>query len=161
MSYQVIFTDSLSHHGIKGQRWGIRRFRKKDGSLTDAGKKRYGDGEYKKQTQKQNSKNKMSTKKKVAIGASIVGSALAAFGIYKYSEFIKKSAYRTIRSKGEVEAAKYSVLGARHLINGNRAEAEKMYTFADLERLGSMGKASDTSSSFIKSFRYLKSNKII
>lgn len=30
----------LSHHGIKGQRWGIRRFQNKDGSLTPAGKKR-------------------------------------------------------------------------------------------------------------------------
>lgn len=33
----------LYHHGIKGQRWGIRRFQKKDGSLTSAGKKRYYD----------------------------------------------------------------------------------------------------------------------
>ena len=33
----------LYHHGIKGQRWGIRRFQKKDGSLTPEGKKRYDD----------------------------------------------------------------------------------------------------------------------
>lgn len=32
----------LSHHGIKGQRWGLRRFQNSDGSLTDAGRKRYG-----------------------------------------------------------------------------------------------------------------------
>ena len=31
----------LIHHGIKGQRWGIRRFQNSDDSLTDAGKKRY------------------------------------------------------------------------------------------------------------------------
>ena len=31
----------LYHHGIKGQKWGVRRFQKKDGSLTPAGKKRY------------------------------------------------------------------------------------------------------------------------
>ena len=30
----------LIHHGIKGQKWGIRRFQNKDGSLTPAGKKR-------------------------------------------------------------------------------------------------------------------------
>lgn len=41
MSYNVIFTDELYHHGIKGQRWGIRRFRNDDGSLTAAGKARY------------------------------------------------------------------------------------------------------------------------
>lgn len=32
----------LEHHGIKGMRWGVRRFQNKDGSLTPAGKKRYG-----------------------------------------------------------------------------------------------------------------------
>lgn len=34
----------LSHHGIKGQKWGIRRFRNYDDTLTALGKKRYGDG---------------------------------------------------------------------------------------------------------------------
>lgn len=32
----------LEHHGIKGQKWGIRRFQNADGSLTPDGKKRYG-----------------------------------------------------------------------------------------------------------------------
>ena len=31
----------LYHHGIKGQRWGVRRFQNKDGSLTNAGRERY------------------------------------------------------------------------------------------------------------------------
>lgn len=31
----------LIHHGIKGQRWGVRRFENEDGSLTPAGKRRY------------------------------------------------------------------------------------------------------------------------
>lgn len=30
----------IYHHGIKGQKWGIRRYQNKDGSLTPAGKKR-------------------------------------------------------------------------------------------------------------------------
>lgn len=31
----------LLHSGVKGMRWGIRRYQNKDGSLTEAGKKRY------------------------------------------------------------------------------------------------------------------------
>ena len=31
---------SLSHHGIKGMKWGVRRFQNKDGYLTAAGKRR-------------------------------------------------------------------------------------------------------------------------
>lgn len=35
------YSDELYHHGIKGQKWGVRRFQKKGGGLTSAGKKRY------------------------------------------------------------------------------------------------------------------------
>lgn len=35
------YRDYLMHHGIKGMKWGVRRYRNNDGSLTDAGKKRY------------------------------------------------------------------------------------------------------------------------
>ena len=36
-------SDYLEHYGIKGMKWGIRRFQNKDGSLTKAGLKRYSD----------------------------------------------------------------------------------------------------------------------
>lgn len=36
----TIETDELQHHGVKGQKWGVRRYQNKDGSLTPEGKKR-------------------------------------------------------------------------------------------------------------------------
>lgn len=33
--------DSLYHHGIKGQRWGVRRFQNADGTLTKKGRDHY------------------------------------------------------------------------------------------------------------------------
>lgn len=37
--------DYLAHHGIKGQKWGVRRWQNADGSLTDAGRIHYGYGD--------------------------------------------------------------------------------------------------------------------
>ena len=37
----LAYKNYLAHHGIKGQKWGVRRFQNEDGSLTSEGKKRY------------------------------------------------------------------------------------------------------------------------
>ena len=40
MYYAVDNTEELEHHGIKGQKWGVRRFQREDGTRTAAGKRR-------------------------------------------------------------------------------------------------------------------------
>lgn len=36
------YNHELYHHGVVGMKWGVRRYQNKDGSLTNAGKRRYG-----------------------------------------------------------------------------------------------------------------------
>lgn len=38
---EELYRDELYHHGIKGQKWGVRRFQNEDGTLTPEGQKRY------------------------------------------------------------------------------------------------------------------------
>lgn len=40
-TYRVVRSDELYHHGVKGQRWGVRRYQNSDGTLTAKGRARY------------------------------------------------------------------------------------------------------------------------
>ena len=79
--------NTLCHHGIKGQKWGIRRFQNEDGTLTAAGRKRYDvapSGEMTekgkklyKQDLKDDKLSKRSTGGNVALGATKAGTLTA------------------------------------------------------------------------------------
>ena len=43
--FVIVRSDELYHHGIKGQKWGIRKYQNEDGSLTPEGRERYGVGD--------------------------------------------------------------------------------------------------------------------
>lgn len=98
--------NELYHHGIKGMKWGVRRFQDKSGRLTAAGKKRYSEDNSVNKPPKQSRYDKLYAKyktlgysdKKAAqtakgrvqvertlavIGAATVTAAVA-YGAYKY-----------------------------------------------------------------------------
>lgn len=76
---------ALYHHGIKGQKWGVRRFQNEDRTLTPAGKERYGKGKSGKSGgENKNSAINSDTAKKVAKTAlAVAGTAAVAYGGYK------------------------------------------------------------------------------
>lgn len=54
----------LKHWGIKGMKWGVRRYQNKDGSLTPAGKRRYSDGSTSSSSTSKSSQTSQQPKKK-------------------------------------------------------------------------------------------------
>ena len=91
----------LYHHGIKGQKWGIRRFQNKDGSLTPAGKKRYDEpnkgrksnGEVNKTSKNQtlsDEERKRRIRRNIMIGAAAATTALIVIGGMRYNSNMKK-----------------------------------------------------------------------
>lgn len=96
MSYRVIYSNSLMHHGIKGQKWGVRRYQNSDGTWTEEGKKRRNNeiGDYWNQYGDRVSNNKKMTKGQKAllsIGAGIAAGAIITYGAYKINQINEQS----------------------------------------------------------------------
>lgn len=90
--------DELYHYGIKGQKWGIRRYQNPDGTLTEEGKKRYGTAE------NLNEKRKRSTiKKTVAIAIGTATVAAAAVYVAKHPEVVGKVSEKIANAKVAVK----------------------------------------------------------
>lgn len=102
----------LQHHGIKGMRWGVRRYQNPDGTYTAAGRSRYGYGNGRSRSSTESSESNGKTKKKkglttgqkVAIGVgAAAGAAALGYGIYRLN---KAGAFDDIKDAGKEGVSK-------------------------------------------------------
>lgn len=127
----------LEHHGIKGMKWGVRRYQNYDGSLTSAGKRRQGIisdkkdpymekyGELSTQhriNQKMHEQSRSLTsaeKKKIAkvgIGVGIATASAAAYYVHKHPEKIGKVMSQFKGAKVS-ELSEKAVSGGKKIVN--------------------------------------------
>ena len=102
--YIVTKDGELKHYGVLGMKWGVRRYQNKDGTLTNAGKKRYSGEE---STTDEAAKDK-ARRRKIILGASAATVVLAAIGgaiIYAN----KTSSYRKSIDANSLKLGKYAV----------------------------------------------------
>lgn len=148
------YSDYLAHHGIKGQKWGVRRYQNPDGSYTGAGRSRYGIEGHKEDSKaykynkpgesgwkgmgravKANTWGKLSDKQKKAIkiGAVVAGTALAAYATYKIAG-PKIAAYRNNKAVQNAVRQSRIILKNGFLPNQNARNYAKRTIFSASNR---------------------------
>ena len=118
----------IAHHGIKGQKWGVRRFQNEDGTLTSAGEKRYLLGEAKRTFKEEKKAFRAGTReynKKIHYG-------LIAYNpkMYKRGSDVQKTYAKAVGAQ------------ARNILNYKGAKNELRYAKEDFKNAKLLEKAS-------------------
>ena len=134
--------EDLQHHGILGQKWGIRRFQNKDGTLTPAGRKRVRENADDDQNDSQGQRSRFNIDKKklvkgLVIGAAAVGASALAYK-FATSDTFRAAAKTKLKDLGngvEKRAIKIgdAMIDAFALSVGGVAVAEIMDRYKDDE----------------------------
>jgi hypothetical protein len=101
----MVYETTLCHYGIKGQKWGLRRFQNKDGSLKAAGRKRYADDGGSEAPAKRKGMS-ASTKKKLMVGAGIALATAATIYAIENPNVVKMPLSAAKKLATESNAAK-------------------------------------------------------
>lgn len=103
----------LYHSGVKGMKWGIRRYQNADGTLTEEGRARYGVNSYQEMSpsQRANFNKDMTTrsdklKRNTAIGVGLAATAASAAGLAWYLAKRKEHGKRVLAGKKAAETRK-------------------------------------------------------
>lgn len=120
-------SDYIMHHGIKGQRWGVRRYQNEDGSLTSAGQNRYSSKKANKLAAKADR-----TREKIERGGILKGHR-----IKKYHDLMRRAetAEAVSNAKGIVGKSK-QLFGDASMERRYRHESNKERELASNSKMG-------------------------
>ena len=120
-----MYKNELYHHGIKGMKWGVRRFQTKDGGLTSAGRKRYSDGDSGKYVTVRRGIKNANVARKAAIKQSIrdMNNSPKKHTLYQYNKAANKAGDAAAKDSIRKDKAYNKQLRAEKKAAANTPEA--------------------------------------